>query len=580
MTHQGLEKSATAGTLPRASAQPIAPASWLPPSAVWLIAAFAGLSGALYLHQTEGEPASLFCAAVLLTIAALVVLISRRLLPSVVLVCAMLAIIHTAAYIKQQTTEVLLHAYDLVSLLSSWLALSHFWHDHRQHALGLMAAVFATALVACIGHRVDGTRVQRRYAAGAAALFFFLACLASAAKGERRHTEFYFENVYVSFFLSSWSETIVALWRGEMIEAARGPAAPRLNEPAPCEPRPKPPHIILIHQESVVPPSHFPSLSYDRSLDPFFHSYDGQLRKLRVETYGGASWLTEFSVLTGLSTYSFGGMRPFVQQVMAGKVRDTLPQALARCGYRSVVFYPMLRHFLGAGKFFEGVGLPEIFDAKKQGAASPNERDRFYYTNLLAEMHRHFESSRQPLFAFVETMATHGAYDYAYMPEVDVPGGGPGTQPEMHEYLRRLAMARMDYAFLRAELFRRFPDQQFLIVHYGDHQPTATWTLHDFGKDTTMEKVMESGNAPALMTYYVVDGVRYQGPALPAFDALDVPYLGTIILESARLPLSDPYRERRRLMLLCKGRYHDCPARDEVMKFHRRLVDFGLVNAR
>jgi hypothetical protein len=33
-------------------------------------------------------------------------------------------------------------------------------------------------------------------------------------------------------------------------------------------------------------------------------------------------------------------------------------------------------------------------------------------------------------------------------------------------------------------------------------------------------------------------------------------------------------------MLLCKGRYHDCPVRDEVMKFHRRLVDSGVVNAR
>ena len=62
-----------------------------------------------------------------------------------------------------------------------------------------------------------------------------------------------------------------------------------------------------------------------------------------METFGGASWLTEFSVLTGLSTYSFGGMRQFVQQIMAGKVKDSLPHALARCGYRNVVFYPMLR---------------------------------------------------------------------------------------------------------------------------------------------------------------------------------------------------------------------------------------------
>ena len=75
-----------------------------------------------------------------------------------------------------------------------------------------------------------------------------------------------------------------------------------------------------------------------------------QNASLRVETYGGASWLTEFSILTGVSTYSFGGMRPFVQALMAGKVRDTLPRAVARCRLSHVVFYPMLKNFVSNGK--------------------------------------------------------------------------------------------------------------------------------------------------------------------------------------------------------------------------------------
>ena len=176
-------------------------------------------------------------------------------------------------------------------------------------------------------------------------------------------------------------------------------------------------------------------------------------------------------MLAGLSTHSFGGMRQFVQPVLGGKVRDTLPQALARCGYRNVMFYPMLKGFLGAGRFFERAGITDIRDAKAQGAKLANERDRFYYDNALAETARHLASSKQPLFLYIQTMAAHGPYDYAYMPEVDVPGGGAGTHPEMHEYLRRLAMARMDYAHLRAELARRFPGRPFLIMHYGDHQP-------------------------------------------------------------------------------------------------------------
>ena len=41
-----------------------------------------------------------------------------------------------------------------------------------------------------------------------------------------------------------------------------------------------------------------------------------------------------------------------------------------------------------------------------------------------------------------------------------------------------------------------------------------------------------------------------------SIDTLDVPYLGTVMLDLAGLPLSDSHRERKRLMELCKGRYY------------------------
>jgi Sulfatase len=550
----------------------------------WGLAGGAAVAIAVYFGLVEGGLTdSVFAVAVTLCVAALIVFLTRRVLAAAVLVVALVAIIRSISYAKQQASEVVLHAYDLISFLGSGSAFADVWSGHRALVLGLAAAAVATTAGSWIALRIDGARVSRTYAAAAIALLGGVAWMADTARGERRHTEFYFENAYVTFFYASWSETAQALWRGRLIESAEpGPAEPpqgRLDVPASCAPATRPPHIILIHQESVVPPAHFPALSYDRSLDTFFHSFDGRLNRLRVETFGGASWLTEFSLLTGLSTRSFGGMRQYLQHVMAGGVADTLPQALARCGYRNVMFYPMLRHFLGAGRFFEAAGLREIVDAKAQGAKLANERDRFYYANALAEIGRHIKASAQPMFLFIQTMAAHGPYDYAYMPEVTVAGGGPGTHPEMSEFLRRLAMARMDYAFLRSELVRRFPRQPFLIVHYGDHQPTATQSLLGFDENASIEDIMASGNEAALMTYYALDAVRYRPPPLPDLDALDVAYLGTMVLEAAGLPLSDSHRERRRLMMLCKGRYHDCPAREEVLRFHRRLIDSGLMKA-
>lgn len=503
-------------------------------------------------------------------------LTTRRILLATFVTAAMMALLCAIAHLKQQTTDVTLHAYDAVSLLSSWTALGDLWHNHGRYVVAVLVALVVIAVLGWAACRVDGSQVRRRHAVGAVLLFVFLAVIAADAKDARRHMGFYYEHRHLWFFFSSWLATGEALWRGHLIDAAAQQAGPVLKIPASCNPGSKPPHIVLIHQESVVPPSYFSSLAYDKKIDPFFHSRDGKLHRLRVETYGGASWLTEFSVLTGLSAFSLGNLRQFAQTIMAGKVRETLPRALARCGYRNVAFHPMLRIYLSIGKFLEAVGMHQIFDARDQGAKSATERDRFYYSSALAEMERHFKTSSQPIFAFIETMATHGPYNYTYMPEVVVSGGGPGTDPAMHEYLRRLSMARLDYEFLRSELAHRFPDQAFLIVHYGDHHPTATRTLLGFGDKADIEHVLRSGNPAALVTYYAVDSVRYQPPPLPGVETLDVPYLPDVILAAAGLPPTDINRERLRLMTHCEGRYHGCA---EIPAFHRRLIDSGIVDA-
>jgi hypothetical protein len=273
-------------------------------------------------------------------------------------------------------------------------------------------------------------------------------------------------------------------------------------------------------------------------------------------------------------------MRQFVQTFTQNKLKDTLPQALERCGYRNVVFYPLQRNFVSNDRFYTSIGLKEIFDMKSQGAKSAQERDRFYYGNALAEMERHFKSSRKPLFTYIQTMSAHWPYDFQFEPEVDVPGGAAETNPEMHEYLRRVSMAKTDFDFLMGELRRRFPGERFLIVHYGDHHPTATRTLLGFDNDTEAEDVALNPDSIGFITYYVTRGVNYRVPAPPQFETLDVAYLGTAMLELAGLPLSDSHRERKRLMELCKGRYYDCKQRDEILAFHRRLIDSGVMAAR
>jgi hypothetical protein len=247
--------------------------------------------------------------------------LSGRILFATVLAAAQVGIVCVAAIVKLKTMDMLVHAYDLYFYLRSWSTVEFLATSYPLYAFGLLGALVGSLVLAILVYRLDGARTARWKAA-----LVFLALGAGSvaineAQGERRHMHLYYGGRYLSTYYGSVPETVRTVWRGQMLEAAPQASGPLFSPLGACVTPSKKPHIILIHQESVVPPSHFPGLEYDRSADPFFQSHDGKLHKMRVETYGGASWLTEFSVLAGVSTHSFGSMRQFVQAFMEGKVR-------------------------------------------------------------------------------------------------------------------------------------------------------------------------------------------------------------------------------------------------------------------
>ena len=124
-------------------------------------------------------------------------------------------------------------------------------------------------------------------------------------------------------------------------------------------------------------------------------------------------------------------------------------------------------------------------------------------------------------------MAAHGPYDYAYMPEVDVPGGGAGTHPEMHEFLRRLAMTRMDYAICApsSRAASRPAVPRSCTTATTSRSPHAScWGS---ARTPSVEDVLRGGNPAALESHYALDAVNYRLPPLAALERVDVPYLGT-----------------------------------------------------
>lgn len=510
-------------------------------------------------------------------IVAALVFVSCRPFFSALFFASFVAIVAVTAYVKFEATTFALHMWDFVYYRQSWPLVAEWWRGRPISLAILAAGLLSLTLGSYFAWRIERPFFRRRWAAAGLAFFVGAASFTLWLRGERWHMQFNFPDWHVTSFLTSIQETIEALFRGGLIKAAPASEAAPFDPHWSCAPETKPPHIILIHQESVGPPMFFPNIDYDPVILPLFKSFDGQIRKLNVETFGGASWLTESAVLLGLASRYFGGMRDFIQFFMAGKLQDSLPQVLEKCGYRNVMFYPYVFGTFGNRRFFETIGVQEVFDRTAQGARDNYARDRFYYDNMLKFIDSHVRDSQRPTFIFLQTMAAHWPYDVAFEPDFEVPDGGDRNHPEVREYLRRLAMARIDLDDLKAQLKTRFPQERFLLLQYGDHHALPMSYALGYDKYFGVQNMNIPPGFPYFTTFYSVDGVNYTPPRLPDLDSVDTAFVGAIFLEAARIPLPESWRERLRLMHVCEGRAFECRRRDEMLKFHRRLIESGLM---
>ena len=73
------------------------------------------------------------------------------------------------------------------------------------------------------------------------------------------------------------------------------------------------PDIIVIQHESIFDPRIF-GLPVEPIVESFLSPENGLYGSLNVDIFGGGSWQSEFSLLTGLSSASFGSNAYFLFQ--------------------------------------------------------------------------------------------------------------------------------------------------------------------------------------------------------------------------------------------------------------------------
>lgn len=345
-----------------------------------------------------------------------------------------------------------------------------------------------------------------------------------------------------------------------------------------CQPAGKPPHIIMLLDESSYDITVAPGIKVPQDYQRHFRSFDGKQRSFLAEASGGPTWYSEYNVLTGLSVHSFRRLKFNATRIAAGRVERGLPRALQRCGYKTFSLYPFHGAFLSARKFQMGTGIERFIDLKDMGVTNDLQPDHFYYDQAL----RLIEAERggAPLFMFVYVTVNHFPWNWTFRADLTPDWRKLGNEPHIDEYIRRQTMSARDYADFLARLKRDFASDSFLLVRFGDHQPAISAKIIDPSLDeAALARRIRQKDPRYLTTYYAIDTINFKPVDLSsALDTLDAPYLPLVIQEAAGLPIDPTFAEQKKILKRCNGLFYACREGAEARRFNRLLIDAGLIN--
>ena len=118
------------------------------------------------------------------------------------------------------------------------------------------------------------------------------------------------------------------------------------------------PDIIIIQHESIFDPRAY-GLPVEPIVEAFLSPKNGLYGGLNVDIFGGGSWQSEFSLLTGLSSASFGSNAYFLFKRGVGRFHNSLPHTLTALGYRTTLASSCRRNFLNYDDFYRSIGIGE-----------------------------------------------------------------------------------------------------------------------------------------------------------------------------------------------------------------------------
>ncbi|MEO7199040.1 MAG: sulfatase-like hydrolase/transferase [Dokdonella sp.] len=332
------------------------------------------------------------------------------------------------------------------------------------------------------------------------------------------------------------------------------------------------PDIFSVLQESTFDPRILPACNIAQCESSLFEA-DARTRAhgvLRVHTFGGGTFASEFAAITGIPHTAFGPAGMYAPYQLAPRIGHSLPRWLSQLGYRNVAIYPMYGNFLGAREAYAHYGFDSFHDADSLGIGWDSTDADVY-----AAMNRVLDAERahgQPLFVMVLTLYQHGPHSQP-LDKLPAPWNAPlfGNESDalntnLGNYLWRMHSSAEAMTALERQLLDRA--EPTVLMQFGDHQPAFDGLMMELPQ--TPPAGFTGFNQE--LTYFTLKS-NLDTPPLPDYPVLDIGFLPSLVLQAAGLPLGAWFGATAYLRDACDGRYLDCPDTTLTRSFYDRVFN-------
>ncbi len=278
---------------------------------------------------------------------------------------------------------------------------------------------------------------------------------------------------------------------------------------------------------------------------------------LRVHTFGGRTWLSEFSMLTGLVPDDFGGRRNLVFNTVAPRTTSNLVRLMKANGYRAIVLMPTFKRFYGAGKVYEKMGFDEVLtlrDFHEYDAVPGDEWDIATSPRLseaaikLLREHRKGPDADKPLFLYLLSIMEHAPYSghYPVSYNLDHAGIKRSLAAKLSDYIAKLRL--LSESIVPLDRYLQADARPALFCYFGDHQAYF---------EEPQPPYRYGFAEPDFVTQYRLRS-NFEAPQLPAYPILDIAYLPSLVADYSGVAEDPRFAALSAMRRLCKGKLDDC----------------------